>query len=561
MAEEKSMLMRLCTEDVYSDNIFHLLGLQTTATLRDIRRRREDLESAHDMGEGTWKREFRHLLGNRVVPTFEEVKAAFEHLADPEYRIVSEFFWMWPLDKDDAALNELVNGKRSAAIKIWEQAAVGFGKKRSIAQHNLAVLYQFYAIDAELQAIDAEDVPDDFHRQMCGYWEKSFGYWEDLADSDDFWKIFEARMREFDDPRLTGDYTSILRKQFPVAFDNINARLAAEYAKRDKFADAKRHVDYMLKTMSGLDDVEETLRILFEPMERRVDLLITKFDEAAKEDGRVARKCVDDLMSETKEIRRIALGLLAEGQRLRTKIFSEIVSACNRYQVSYGNATKDWKGCDGILEKLKAMEMPDELRGLIEDNARIIKQNIKDEEALRTCWCCKKKMDAFHSFTVPMYGNVYADANGREIQAAQRVFVSLRLQGGRGYGYLSPEEIIARGCPRLGCTRFETMQIKVPCCPECAANLTWGKVKDYPPIAKLVQRGFKLGNKPDDYEAMKAWGVSEWLPNLYPHHVSDNEKADGSRGCVYTGEGSGCLDVLVLMALFAALAGCAVALH
>ena len=113
--------MRLCTENVYNDNIFHLLGIPTTATQRQIRRRKEDVESAHGMGSAAWNREFGHLLGTRSVPTFAEVTEAFEHLSDPEYRIVSEFFWLWTMDDDDAALRDLLDGNQPAAIRTWEQ--------------------------------------------------------------------------------------------------------------------------------------------------------------------------------------------------------------------------------------------------------------------------------------------------------------------------------------------------------------------------------------------------------------------------------------------------------
>lgn len=407
-------LIQLCTENVYNDNIFHLLGLQTTATSRQIRRRREDLESAHEMGEEAWKREFKHLLGNRPVPSFEDVQVTFEHLADPEYRIVSEFFWMWPIEDDDAALKELLEGNRSAAIRIWEQAAVGFGKKRSIAQHNLAIVYQFYAIDAELQAIDVAEVPDDFHRQMCDYWTQSFSYWEDLADSDDFWNIFKARMYEFDDPRLTHDFVCALRKQFPVAFDAINLRLAVEYAKRDKFFEAKRHIDYMLKTMVGPDNIEETLRCFFVPMSKKIDSLIKSYNERVKLNPAEGLNVANELIDATERDYGVVYGLfggdsptagLYAAKKRRQKIQSDprympsaneinellseernqvallnmrgslydpVVNACFNYLFKYSEATKDWKitiEWDDFLGKLAVSE---KLKEKIADDLKAI---------------------------------------------------------------------------------------------------------------------------------------------------------------------------------------------
>ena len=332
MADEKSMLLQMCTENVYNDNIFHVLGLPINATPKKIRRRREDVEAASTLGGETWKNEFRHLLGHRGIPSLEEVNSAFERLD-----------------------------------------ALCMGKRRSIAQHNLAVIYQFYAIDAEQQMLDQmksnssllEDQEwVDFKSKTCEYWEKSFSYWEEIVDNDEFWNQFVVRLQIVDDPRLTIGLARQIREEFPIAFDNINAGLAVAYARINKFEEAKRHVDYMVKTMRGLDNVDESFKTIFEPMERRVALLIARYDEKARDDGKSAKECVDELLHETEEIRRVAHALLAHGQRLRTKLFADIVSACNRYQVIYGNATKDWKGCSKILKKLETMDKTDDLARL-----------------------------------------------------------------------------------------------------------------------------------------------------------------------------------------------------
>lgn len=483
---DMSILLQMCTERVYDDNIFHVIGLQTTATTREVRRRKEDLESAHDMGEESWKSEFRHLLGNRPVPTFEEVQIAFEHLADPEYRIVSEFFWLWPQDDSDAALKALAEGKRSVAFKIWEQAALGFGKKRSIAQHNLAIAYQFYAIDAELQAIESEEVPEDFHLQMCDYWEKSFSYWEDLADSDDFWHIFETRMREFDDPRLNGDLVRSFRIQFPVAFDNINARLAAEYAKHDKFSEAKRHVDYMLKTMSGLDNVDETLRILFEPMERKVAALIRRRDEVIAQDPVAGFESAKALLDESDEILRIVRGVLNKNQRIRTVILTDVFHACNRYIVAYGNKTEKWDVCLEVLKLLSPMACTPETAKLLAKNVDVVTKNAealalkKEEEELQKVCCVCGKREGQKTF----WGGL----------------VSISRQAVSLYGN------VQRDYSSFGAVRYSTMKIEVPHCQKCG-HLQESQMRLYKPIARAFKDGYKIGDKPSRASMREAWGL------------------------------------------------------
>lgn len=378
MATEKSMLMKMCTEDVYRDNIFCLLDLKTTATTRQIRRRREDLDSAQMLGDDAWKNEFRHLKGRRSIPTAEEIAAVFKKVEDPEQRIISEFFWMWPLDDHDCTVDEFMRGDVAAAVEQWEQVfrteCLG---KRLIAQHNLAVCHQCNALVAEFQVYHYEgEVPADHYRQLLSYWENAFTYWDELADNDDFWGLYEARMRELDDPRLTGGFIRRFRAEFPVAFNNINAQLAVRYAKAARHDDAKRHVGYMNRAMSGHNHLQENMNIIFTPMEQRVNMLVFAYDKKVNENPKQGLEYANKLLSNTDETRRIAQCLLKDGQRIRVGIFTPIAAACNRYQVQYGDATKDWQGCLTILEKLKLWDITDDLKRLVEKNAEVVEENL-----------------------------------------------------------------------------------------------------------------------------------------------------------------------------------------
>ena len=142
MSAEASTLMQLCTENVYNDNIFHLLGLPTLATLRQIRRRREDLEAAHEMNVDAWVREFGHLRGIRAVPSFEEVQVAFERLKDPEFRLVSEFFRAW----DDGGAGEGINPQGGEAREILMKLEARLSGNCGVAVHDTGVLRHKYAV-------------------------------------------------------------------------------------------------------------------------------------------------------------------------------------------------------------------------------------------------------------------------------------------------------------------------------------------------------------------------------------------------------------------------------
>ena len=87
------LLMQLCTDNVYKENIFHILGLSSTVTARQIRRRKEDFEIASNMGNEAWKSCFKHILGNYAIPSVDDISDSFSKLENPEIRIISEFFW------------------------------------------------------------------------------------------------------------------------------------------------------------------------------------------------------------------------------------------------------------------------------------------------------------------------------------------------------------------------------------------------------------------------------------------------------------------------------------
>ena len=468
-------VMRVCTERVYSDNPFHLLGLRTTATPRQIRRRHEDLDAAREMGDAAWRAEFGYLLGTREVPTSEEVEEAFARLGDAESRLLAEFFWMWPMQGQDVAIEALVAGEKTVAFDLWERAALGFGRARLAARHNLAVVYHLYAIDAEVQAIAAaEPIPEDFSRTMLSYWDQAFRHWEALADDDAFWELFEARMRAFDDPRLTGGFVRRLRRDFPVAFDNINARLAVRYAEAGRFDEARRHIDAMRRTMSGLDDVAQNLSLIFAPVEKRLSMLTAQYEARIAKDPLEGKACFQELLAQADAFTRLATGLLDKGDPIRLRILSTIFNAANRYLIAYGNKTETWSECLAFNAKLAPFVCTEKLRTIYSKNTGTLERNAKEEAERNTCWKCKRtsaEVGPMRMHNVSMYGNLKPTIT------------------------LSPFD-------RKGVT-FSKRIISIPLCKHCHWLWPWEK-RAYPEVRKMLQQGWRFGESPSDEEIRAA---------------------------------------------------------
>ena len=418
-------LMRMCTETVYADNPFHLLNLPTTATPRQIRRRREDLEGAWELGPSAWEEAFDHILGSRPIPTKEEVEEAFAKLEDPESRLLAEFFWVWPLGEEDPALKAFQERDSGVAFEVWERAVLEFGRSRPIAQHNLAVAYQMYAVDAETQAIDYKrTISDTFTRTMLKYWEKAFRYWEALADNDDFWELFEARMREFDDPRLTGGFIRRLRQTFPIAFDNINLALAVRYVKAGKLSEARRHVDYMRRTMSGLDNVEQNFSALFASIEKRLTLLTEQYDEKVSKDPLAGKECFLALLQQAQTFAALANGLLADEDPIRIQILTSIFRSANRYLIAYGNEGAIWPECLALNAKLEPFACTDQLKEIHEKNRKVLEENVRiyREEHPERCPLCGQELNEenLSHASVHLYRNVeYKGKNQFSYQKAK----------------------------------------------------------------------------------------------------------------------------------------------
>ncbi len=404
-------LLALCTPSLYAENAFRITGLHVYATARDIRRRQEDLKTVE--GSTDWQDEHKHALSLDEPPTPDQVITAFLKLQDPERRLIDELFWFWPLTvgggKQDEAIHYLKTGNASQACQIWESTPRHRTHEGLAALHNLAVYHHLVAIEWEARSQQArskkpkaKDLP-----QILEHWDKAVTYWETITDEDAFWQIFTDRIRAMDDPRLTTGFTRRLRATFPIAFDQINALLAAAYAEVGHFEHARRHVKYMEVTQADQDDVEKTIRTVFAPLEKRVNLLVEHAVADSRKTPQNGLTNARHLLQATKEPLSVAQGLLDEGHTIRTILFDSVAEACFSCLIAYGNKTEDWQPCSDLLTELETLAVSKEAKTRIRDNRDIARKNHAGKLLREQCWFCKtNKASESSKCEVAMHGEV-----------------------------------------------------------------------------------------------------------------------------------------------------------
>lgn len=160
--------------NIFQDNAYHVLGLDTSASQKDINKRAKEIVNFLRIDEeSSYETDLNIVRANRKEST---VKDAVQKLSSPTKRIKEYFFWFdIENDNDEKAIRLIKDGQIDEAIKIWEahaekETAVGF-----VAKKNLAILTSLLL----------------FSTGKKKYLTQSIGCWKDLVLADKFWPHFE----------------------------------------------------------------------------------------------------------------------------------------------------------------------------------------------------------------------------------------------------------------------------------------------------------------------------------------------------------------------------------
>lgn len=493
---DDNSLKHVCTARVYLDNPFHLLGVPTTATPRQIRRRMEDLESAHALGGAAWTQEFRGHLWGGEVPSIEAVREACERLSDPASRLLSEFFWVWPLPGQDKTPEAFACGDTRYVRIVWKSVAEGEGLRRAIAWHNLAILHHSAALALEnvgwLMLVARSGLLEDHIRKLEIFWHAAFHYWAQVENDTWSWTYLRQRAEAlgYENERII----DLLQEQFRAWLLGVTMQVALRYMDEGLQEYALRVAEEPRR--HGLEvEMSVALAQAFAKRERQVEVFIARQDARLNEDKANGKTCLLQLLADCETIRQAVI-LLAGGRgELRVRIDSSLYWACERYLVAYGNATGIWQDCTGLNRLLEGLACTQETRARWEEDEAILQRNAELEAPTEVCLLCGRHHARcgkyFWGATVLLHKNARRLPTGqikgevREVSFPCCKVCYNRLPLALKAGERDKEPGLFRVWPSGPAE-------------ECSGRAMRRRLKDFPPIAALLRDGWLLEEIPTD---------------------------------------------------------------
>jgi hypothetical protein len=346
-------LLDVCTLNVYRYNAFRITGLFTDTSVRDIKRRIDDLKHADEMGNA--EEGYSRAFALDPAPGLEHIREAALRLHDPERRIVEELFWFWPMKgssgKNDPALLALAKGDMNSPYKTWTQALTDHHSEMSvISKHNLVVMYQMIALDGKLMSLE-KDLTEESMARIEKYWYACFKWWEDLTQDEIFWSLISERIRILDDPRLTTGFTRRMRATLPEALIKINTLLAIQYIEKGKLEQAHQQLAYMKESHQGHNGIHKVLLKVTEPLQIRIRDAVSKAKETAECQPKHAAEAAHDLFKAVANPLEIIKGILPPEDHERIDLCDAIAEAGLACSNAFVREEHDLNQCLDILKE------------------------------------------------------------------------------------------------------------------------------------------------------------------------------------------------------------------
>lgn len=373
----------------FKNNAYHVLGLDTSASERDITKRSKEIINrlrADDTPE--------YDIDIRLFKDFrteDAVKDALQRLQAPKKRIKEYFFWFQIVDGiDEQVLGLLKQKDYLNAIRTWQNAAEGQSTKAFFYKKNLAILYCL--------VLSAEDNKE--------YLQSSLVAWKELVDVDKFWTSFSKVYKLHDEQTASEDIILDFKKHVVEYLSDIYTELHHLH----------KHSDYLNEfqkvfSAKGEKIEKSVLGPAYQAISKAVEGLekieVSKDGKFDKEESEVIKGLVATVQQELNKL--IDLGLYDDSQ---TKIMRDrSANALRSIVLDLHNNLSELEKSEGLLQVAIKLAGTESLKNKLNDELEQIQKNVKDDTENAVAI---EIPGTFRSATV-VFKNTYVEYNKKKI--------------------------------------------------------------------------------------------------------------------------------------------------
>lgn len=247
------------------NNAYYILGLDTSASQRDILRRSKEIINRLKIEDvPTYDLDFDIFDDFR---TEESVKEAVQKLTSPKKRIKEYFFWFQIADNIDEQAAGLLNNKDYAeASRVWQHNSEKNTTKSFLYKKNLAILHSVLL----------------FKKDSKTNLEQSLKLWKELIDSDKFWGAFTKIYKLHDELDTSQEIIDEFKS-------NVISHVADIYTELGQFHNSSTYVAESSRILEAKGKATE--KIVLNPIYQSVAETVEKLESLkVSEDGIIDKK-------------------------------------------------------------------------------------------------------------------------------------------------------------------------------------------------------------------------------------------------------------------------------
>lgn len=339
------------------NNAFHILGLDTSASERDITKRAKEIVNRlkaddipeYDLDIGL----FEHFR------TEDTVKDALQRLQAPKKRIKEYFFWFQIADGVDEQVLGLFKLKDYLnAIRTWQGAAEGQSTKAFFYKKNLAILYCL--------VLSTEDNKE--------YLQSSLRAWKELVDSDKFWTSFSKVYKLHDEQTASEEIISDFKRHVVEYLSDLYTELHHLHKNSDYLNEFQK-----VFSAKGEKIEKSVLAPAYHAINQAVEglekLEVSKDSKFDKEESETIKRLVASVQQELNKL--IDLGLYDDSQ---TKIMRDrAANALRSIVLDLHNNLSELDKSEKLLEVAIQIAGTASLKNKLTSELEQIRKNMTDD--------------------------------------------------------------------------------------------------------------------------------------------------------------------------------------